>query len=99
MRDSYHMLEESTGVWRFPVAVRSSATAEDLPGASFAGQQDTFLWVVGAESVLGHVKRCWSSLYTASAIAYRHDNGFAHEQVLMSVAVQKMVQARRQVWR
>jgi pyruvate,water dikinase len=77
-----------------PVAVRSSAAAEDLPGASFAGQQDTYLWIVGAESVVEHVRRCWSSLYTARAIAYRHDNGFAHEQVLMSVAVQRMVRAR-----
>jgi pyruvate, water dikinase len=94
IREGYRALEEVTGIPDLPVAVRSSATAEDLPGASFAGQQDTYLWVVGAESLLEHVKRCWSSLYTARAIAYRHDNGFAHEQVLMSVAVQKMVRAR-----
>ncbi len=94
VREAYRMLEETTGMHDLPVAVRSSATAEDLPGASFAGQQDTFLWVVGADSVLEHIKRCWSSLYTARAIAYRHDNGFPHEQVLMSVAVQKMVRAR-----
>lgn len=77
-----------------PVAVRSSATAEDLPGASFAGQQDTFLWVVGADDVLAHVKRCWSSLYTARAIAYRIEQGYAHENVYMSVCIQKMVNAR-----
>ncbi|MDH3306720.1 MAG: phenylphosphate synthase subunit beta [Acidimicrobiia bacterium] len=77
-----------------PVAVRSSATAEDLPGASFAGQQDTFLWVVGADAVVEHVKRCWSSLYTGRAIAYRHEQGFDHEKVYMSVCIQKMVNAR-----
>lgn len=72
-----------------PVAVRSSATAEDLPGASFAGQQDTFLWVVGIDDVLTHVKRCWASLYTARAIAYRMERGFAHEKVYMSVCIQR----------
>ncbi len=77
-----------------PVAVRSSATAEDLPGASFAGQQDTFLWVVGIDDVLTHVKRCWASLYTSRAIAYRMERGFAHEKVYMSVCIQKMVNAR-----
>ncbi len=77
-----------------PVAVRSSATAEDLPGASFAGQQDTFLWVVGADDVVAHVKRCWASLYTARAIAYRIKQGFDHEKVYMSVCIQKMVNAR-----
>jgi len=77
-----------------PVAVRSSATAEDLPGASFAGQQDTFLWIVGADDVVAHVKRCWSSLYTARAIAYRIEHGYDHEQVYMSVCIQKMVNAR-----
>lgn len=77
-----------------PVAVRSSATAEDLPGASFAGQQDTFLWVVGADSVLEHVKRCWASLYTARAIAYRIEQGYDHQNVYMSVCIQKMVNAR-----
>jgi len=94
IREAYAELGERTGGRDAPVAVRSSATAEDLPGASFAGQQDTYLWVVGADSVLEHVRRCWSSLYTARAIAYRHDNGFAHEQVLMSVGVQRMVRAR-----
>jgi len=77
-----------------PVAVRSSATAEDLPGASFAGQQDTFLWVVGADEVLSYVKRCWSSLYTARAISYRIEQGYDHDMVYMSVCIQKMVNAR-----
>jgi len=77
-----------------PVAVRSSATAEDLPGASFAGQQDTFLWVVGIDEVLRHVSKCWSSLYTGRAISYRIEKGFPHKKVYMSVGVQKMVNAR-----
>ncbi|MCE2529596.1 MAG: hypothetical protein J4G11_06975 [Acidimicrobiia bacterium] len=74
-----------------PVAVRSSATAEDLPDASFAGQQDTFLCVRGATSVIEHVKRCWSSLFTDRAMSYRHEMGHDHEVVSMSVAVQQMV--------
>ncbi len=87
--------KESNGDGReLPVAVRSSATAEDLPGASFAGQQDTFLWVVGADDVVAYVKRCWSSLYTARAIAYRIEQGYEHEKVYMSVCIQKMVNAR-----
>lgn len=73
-----------------PVAVRSSATAEDLPGASFAGQQDTFLWIRGIDDVLHHMRRCISSLYTARAIAYRANKGFADEAVAISVGVQKM---------
>lgn len=76
-----------------PVAVRSSATAEDLPDASFAGQQDTYLWVVGTDAVLERVRDCWASLFTARAIGYREDRGIAHMDVMMSVAVQKMVDA------
>lgn len=76
------------------VAVRSSATAEDLPDASFAGQQDTYLWVVGADQVVEKVRDCWASLFTARAIAYREQAGLGHIDVLMSVAVQKMVNAR-----
>jgi pyruvate,water dikinase len=74
-----------------PVAVRSSATAEDMPDASFAGQQDTFLWVCGLPSVIEHTRRCWSSLFTDRAIAYRHQRGYMHTVIAMSVAVQKMV--------
>ena len=73
-----------------PVAVRSSATAEDLPGASFAGQQDTYLWVRGIDEVLHHMRRCISSLYTARAIAYRANKGFPDDQLAISVGVQKM---------
>lgn len=77
-----------------PVAVRSSATAEDLPDASFAGQQDTYLWVVGADAVVAHVRDCWASLFTARAMKYRHDKKLGQIEILMSVAVQKMVNSR-----
>lgn len=77
-----------------PVAVRSSATAEDLPDASFAGQQDTYLWVVGADAVIAHVRDCWASLFTARAMKYRQDHKLGQIDVLMSVAVQKMVNAQ-----
>ncbi|MFJ8843194.1 rifamycin-inactivating phosphotransferase [Streptomyces cyaneofuscatus] len=73
------------------VAVRSSATAEDLPTASFAGQQDTYLNVVGPAEVLRHVSRCWASLFTERAIAYRRRNGIDHRTVEMAVVVQRMV--------
>ncbi len=77
-----------------PVAVRSSATAEDLPDASFAGQQDTYLWLIGRDEVAAHVRRCWASLYTSRAIVYRLKNGIPNEGLSMAVAVQKMVDAR-----
>jgi len=77
-----------------PVAVRSSATAEDLPDASFAGQQDTFLWVVGREEVLQAVRRCWSSVFTDRAITYRHATGHDHETISMAVCIQVMVTPR-----
>jgi pyruvate,water dikinase len=76
-----------------PVAVRSSATAEDLAGASFAGQQDTFLWIRGVDEVLHHMRRCISSLYTGRAIAYRINKGFADDTLAISVGVQKMANA------
>ncbi|HUQ57003.1 rifamycin-inactivating phosphotransferase [Lentzea sp.] len=76
---------------RTAYAVRSSATAEDLPSASFAGQQDTYLNVIGAEEVLRHVSRCWASLFTERAVTYRLRNGFDHRQVQMAVVVQEMV--------
>ncbi len=72
-------------------AVRSSATAEDLPTASFAGQQDTYLNVVGPAAILQHVSRCWASLFTERAVTYRLRNGFDHRQVHMAVVVQQMV--------
>jgi len=77
----------------FPVAVRSSATAEDLPDASFAGQQDTYLNIRGDEQLLEHVKRCWASLWTARAVTYRHKQGYAHEQVALAVVVQAMIES------
>ena len=72
-------------------AVRSSATAEDLPTASFAGQQDTYLNVVGPAAILQHVSRCWASLFTERAVTYRLRNGFDHRKVRMAVVVQQMV--------
>ncbi|MFJ4890045.1 rifamycin-inactivating phosphotransferase [Streptomyces sp. NPDC088788] len=72
-------------------AVRSSATAEDLPTASFAGQQDTYLNVMGVTAVLQHVSRCWASLFTERAVAYRQRNGIDHRTVRMAVVVQRMV--------
>jgi rifampicin phosphotransferase len=72
-------------------AVRSSATAEDLPTASFAGQQDSYLNVVGVAAILEHVRRCWASLFTDRAVTYRLRNGFDHRRVHMAVVVQAMV--------
>jgi pyruvate,water dikinase len=72
-------------------AVRSSATAEDLPHASFAGQQDTYLNIIGKEAILQHISKCWASLFTDRAIIYRMQNGFDHSQVYLSVIVQRMV--------
>lgn len=86
--DALHLLGEQT-----PCAVRSSATAEDLPTASFAGQQDSYLNVVGTAEVLRHVSRCWASLFTERAVTYRLRNGFDHRSVRMAVVVQRMVPA------
>jgi phosphohistidine swiveling domain-containing protein len=76
-----------------PVAVRSSATAEDLPFASFAGQQDSFMDVAGADAVVEAVRRCWASLWTDRAVAYRTANGIMHREVSLAVVVQQMVHA------
>ena len=75
------------------VAVRSSATAEDIPTASFAGQADTFLNVSTEKEVLESVQKCWASLFTSRAVYYREKNGFEHTKVLISVVVQEMVPA------
>ena len=72
-------------------AVRSSATAEDLPTASFAGQQDTYLNIIGKEAILRHISKCWASLFTERAIIYRLQNGFDHRKVYLSVVIQKMI--------
>jgi len=92
--DGYAHLCEDCKVDDLPVAVRSSATAEDLPTASFAGQQDTYLWMKGTDRVIESVRKCWASLYTPRAISYRVKNDFPHEKVLISVGVQKMVNSR-----
>ena len=84
---AYHELGQG------PVAVRSSATAEDLPGAAFAGQQDTYLNVVGVDALLDAVRRCWGSLWTDRAIAYRRRLRIAPEEVRIAVVVQRMVDA------
>ena len=76
---------------RAACAVRSSATAEDLPSASFAGQQDTYLNVVGPAAILEHVSRCWASLFTERAVTYRLRNGVGHRKVRMAVVVQQMI--------
>lgn len=77
-------------------AVRSSATAEDLPYASFAGQQDTYLNVIGKENILQHIKKCWASLFTDRAVIYRMQNGFDHNQVSICVVIQKWFSLRLQ---
>ncbi|WXA89822.1 phosphoenolpyruvate synthase [Pendulispora rubella] len=72
-------------------AVRSSATAEDLPTASFAGQHDTYLNIIGKKAILEHIRKCWASLFTERAVNYRLQNGFAHAKVHLAVVVQKMI--------
>lgn len=93
LEDAYALLGERTGVGNVPVAVRSSATAEDLPGASFAGQHETFLNVSGARDVASACLRCFASLYTDRAISYREAKSFDHSTVALSVGVQQMVRA------
>ena len=94
IREEYAALCTHCGVDDVPVAVRSSATAEDSPDASFAGEHDTYLWVRGADTVLDMIRSCWASMYTDRAIAYREEMGYNHYEVDMSVAVQKMVHPR-----
>ncbi|NNF64012.1 MAG: phosphoenolpyruvate synthase [Acidimicrobiia bacterium] len=93
IRDMYGKLSQQFGMEEADVAVRSSATAEDLPDASFAGQQETLLNVTGAEDVLDAVRYCYASLFTDRAIAYRARQGFDHQQVGLSVGIQKMVRS------
>jgi pyruvate,water dikinase len=94
IKEAYESLCEKSSLAGMPVAVRSSATAEDLPGASFAGQQETYLWIMGPGEVVESTRNCWASLFTDRAITYRIKMGFPHEQVLISVGVQKMVNAK-----
>ncbi|MDO5708284.1 MAG: phosphoenolpyruvate synthase [Andreesenia angusta] len=91
---AYNEFNKKIGVEDGEVAIRSSATAEDLPDASFAGQQDTYLHISGIDEVKAHIKRCWASLWTARAIYYRHYQEFDHSQVALSVVVQKMVESK-----
>lgn len=90
---AYRALSETAGEADVPVAVRSSATAEDLPDASFAGQQETFLNVIGDDDLLEACRKCYASLFTDRAISYRQMQGFSHTQVALSVGVQQMVRA------
>jgi len=94
VRTAYRELCEKTGDKNVTVAVRSSATSEDLPDASFAGQQDTYLNVRGEDQLVHYVQKCWGSLYTPRAIFYREEKGFPHDKVLISVGVQKMVKSK-----
>jgi pyruvate, water dikinase len=94
LNDMYAELCELSGVSDVPVAVRSSATAEDSPDASFAGEHDTYLWVCGIDAVRQKVRECWASLFTERAIVYRARMGHPHDEVDMAVAVQKMVRPR-----
>ena len=90
--EAYNQLSERVGEEDgADVAIRSSATAEDLPEASFAGQQDTFLHVQGLDNVIEYVRKCWASLFEARAIFYREENNFEHSQVYIAVVVQQMV--------
>ncbi len=88
--EAYRQLEDEIGVENPMVAVRSSATAEDLPGASFAGQQETYLNVSGEKDLVKRIKDCYASLFTNRAISYREDKGFSHFDVKLSAVVQKM---------
>ena len=95
IRSAYRELCEREGSDRLDIAARSSATAEDLPEASFAGQQETFLNVRGEDAVLDACRRCFASLFTDRAIAYREEQGFGHRAVALSVGIQRMVRADR----
>ncbi|MGI6331213.1 MAG: PEP/pyruvate-binding domain-containing protein [Zhaonellaceae bacterium] len=90
IKEYYQALGENV-----PVAVRSSGTVEDLEDASCAGQQDTYLFVVGLENVVKFIKECWASLYNDRAIFYRHEKGFGNFEISIAVVVQKMVNAEK----
>ncbi len=92
IKQAYAEMEKEYGP-NVDVAVRSSATAEDLPDASFAGQQDTYLNITGTDALIDACHRCFASLFTNRAISYRHDKGFGHFDVYLSIAVQKMVRS------
>ncbi|MDP1553440.1 MAG: phosphoenolpyruvate synthase, partial [Methanobacteriaceae archaeon] len=93
--EAYNALCHRIGTENAFVAIRSSATAEDLPEASFAGQQDTFLNINGPNDVIDYVQKCWASLFEARAIFYREENNFDHSKVYIAVVVQEMVEAEK----
>lgn len=93
--DAYHELGHRYGMEEADVAVRSSATAEDLPTASFAGQQETFLNVRGDQELLAACQRCFASLFTDRAISYREEKGFSHLDIALSIGIQRMVRSDR----
>ena len=93
--NAYKEFSEKLKIENPNVAIRSSATAEDLPEASFAGQQDTYLHISGEEEVLNFARKCWASLWTARAIYYREEQGFNHFEVALSVVVQKMINSEK----
>jgi len=93
--EAYNALCQRIGKEDAFVAIRSSATAEDLPEASFAGQQDTFLNIKGTEDVLKYVQKCWASLFESRAIFYREEHNFEHSRVYIAVVVQEMVEAEK----
>jgi pyruvate, water dikinase len=94
IQQAYHELARRCGDPHVGVAVRSSATSEDQPDASFAGEHDTYLWVRGADQVLAMLRGCWASLFTDRAITYRREMGYPDDNAAMSVGVQKMVTPR-----
>lgn len=95
IRQAYRELSKNYNTKEIDIAARSSATAEDLPEASFAGQQETFLNVMGEEEILAACRQCYASLFTNRAISYREEKGFDHLQVALSVGIQKMVRSDR----
>lgn len=96
IRDGYTLLEQRTGVASVPVAVRSSGESEDLAGASFAGQYETFLWICGVDAVLEHIRACWAGMFGEAVLSYRVDGQtvIATGDFGMCVGIQQMVQAR-----
>ncbi|WP_110648534.1 PEP/pyruvate-binding domain-containing protein [Salinicola peritrichatus] len=96
IRESYAVLERRTGVSETPVAVRSSGESEDLEGASFAGQYETYLWICGVDAVIRHIRACWAGMFGDAVLSYRVDgeNAVAAGDFGMCVGIQQMVQAR-----
>lgn len=96
VRDAYGALEEKTGIPGLPVAVRSSGESEDLAGASFAGQYETFLWVTGADAAIEHMRKCWAGMFGDAVLSYKHEGEtvIAKGDFGICVGIQQMVEAR-----